>query len=317
MKFLESQFEDYIKENNRTNLHTEIKSLYKDIYKQNNNIIFYGPKGCGKYTQALSYIKHFSPSNLKYSRKMLVDFQKHNYTVKISDIHFEIDMDLLGCHAKMLWNSIYYHILDILISRQNRKGIIVCKNFHTIHSELLDLFYSYMQNMKHRDIDITYILLTEQISFIPENIHSRCVVVPVKRPTKTNYSKCIGKTISKKIDSKNITNIKHLKSENFEIMNSKHNYAKRIIEIIENYHDKSFIEIRNTIYNLFIYGIDVSEILWLTIFDLTKQEKLTNENSKDLCNVLFRFFKYYNNNYRPIYHLESIVYYIVKIIHGL
>ena len=56
MKFLESQFEDYIKENNRTNLHTEIKPLYKDIYKQNNNIIFYGPKGCGKiYTGIIIY----------------------------------------------------------------------------------------------------------------------------------------------------------------------------------------------------------------------------------------------------------------------
>ena len=121
MKFLESQFEDYIKENNRTNLHTEIKPLYKDIYKQNNNIIFYGPKGCGKYTQALSYIKHFSPSNLKYSRKMLVDFQKHNYTVKISDVNFEIEW-ICWVITQMLWNSIYYHILDILISRQNEKN---------------------------------------------------------------------------------------------------------------------------------------------------------------------------------------------------
>ena len=29
------------------------------------------------------------------------------------------------------------------------------------------------------------------------------------------------------------------------------------------------------------------------------------------------FFKYYNNNYRPIYHLENYVLYLVKLIHEL
>ena len=33
------------------------------------------------------------------------------YTIKISDIHFEIDMELLGCNAKILWNDIFKSIL--------------------------------------------------------------------------------------------------------------------------------------------------------------------------------------------------------------
>ena len=37
--------------------------------------------------------------------------KKKQYTFKISDIHFEIDMELLGCNAKVLWNEVYkaYH----------------------------------------------------------------------------------------------------------------------------------------------------------------------------------------------------------------
>ena len=30
-------------------------------------------------------------------------------------------------------------------TKNNKKGIILCKNFHLINSELLEIFYSYMQ----------------------------------------------------------------------------------------------------------------------------------------------------------------------------
>ena len=43
-----------------------------------------------------------------------ITYCKKQYIFNVSDIHFEIDMSLLGCHAKMLFNDIYYHILDIL-----------------------------------------------------------------------------------------------------------------------------------------------------------------------------------------------------------
>jgi hypothetical protein len=320
MKFLESHFEDYIQENKKFDLHKELTNIYTDMSKnleQQNNIIFYGPKGCGKYTQALSYIKTYSPSNLKYERKMNVDFQKKNYTVKISDIHFEIDMDLLGCHAKLLWNSIYYHIIDILNSRQHRNGIILCKNFQMIHSELLDIFYSYMQTLNHKNINLTYIILTEQVSFIPNNILKRSITIPVKRPTKNSYSKCTGKILPKNIEVKNICNIKILKAQTYEIMNSKDNYANQLIDIIEKYQEKQFIDIRNTIYNFFIYGIDISESLWMVIDYFIKKKKLNKDNIDSILCRLYIFFKYYNNNYRPIYHLESIIYYLINIIHEL
>jgi hypothetical protein len=320
MKFLESHFEDYIVEQNKYNLHKELVNIYNDLpdtLENHNNLILYGPKGCGKYTQALTYIQKFSPTNLKYERRMFVDFQKKNYTIKISDVHFEIDMDLLGCHAKLLWNTIYYHILDILNSRQERHGIILCKNFHTIHSELLDIFYSYMQTLKHKNIDLTYIILTEQTSFIPDNILNRSIIVPVKRATKEAYGKCIGKVIPKTIILSKINNIKNLKTRNYDIMKSPDNYSKRLINIIENYKTLQFIEIRNTIYNLLIYGIDVPACLWLVVVHFIKNKKLTGDNINLFLEKLYSFFKYYNNNYRPIYHLESIIYYLINIVHEL
>ena len=114
-----------------------------------------------------------------------------------------------------------------------------------------------------------------------------------------------------------INNIKNLKAQTYGIMNSRKNYANQLIDIIENYQDKQFIDIRNTIYNFFIYGIDISESLWMVINHFVKEKKLNKENIDFILSRLYIFFKYYNNNYRPIYHLESIIYYLIKIIHEL
>jgi len=174
-----------------------------------------------------------------------------------------------------------------------------------------------MQTLKHKNIDLTYIILTEQTSFIPDNILNRSIIVPVKRATKEAYGKCIGKVIPKTIILSKINNIKNLKTRNYDIMKSPDNYSKRLINIIENYKTLQFIEIRNTIYNLLIYGIDVPACLWLVVVHFIKNKKLTGDNINLFLEKLYSFFKYYNNNYRPIYHLESIIYYLINIVHEL
>ena len=135
MKFLDSHFDDYIQSSNKISLHPSLKktvSLFPPNISDLRNLVFYGPSGVGKYTQVLNTIKRYSHSELKYEKKLTVIYNKINYYFKISDIHFEIDMALLGCNSKLLWNDIYINIIDVLSSRINKNGIIVCKNFHKI-----------------------------------------------------------------------------------------------------------------------------------------------------------------------------------------
>ena len=117
---------------------TGTTSVCPDKITDLNNMIFYGPSGTGKYSQVLYSIQKYSPTNLKYERKININLQKKtHYSFQISDIHFEIDMSLLGCNARIVWNEIYHHILDILSTRTGHSGIIVCKNFHNIHAYIL------------------------------------------------------------------------------------------------------------------------------------------------------------------------------------
>jgi len=149
MKFLETHFENYINEVSKTNLHPKLEKCYSQFpntLEKLGNLIYYGPSGVGKYSQMLYSIKKYSPTNLKYEKKISLMYEKKQYYFKISDIHYEIDMSLLGCISRLLWHDIYQQIVDILSTKNNKTGIIVCKNFHCIHSELLENFYSYMQD---------------------------------------------------------------------------------------------------------------------------------------------------------------------------
>jgi hypothetical protein len=282
------------------------------------NIVLYGPQGIGKYTQMLHFIQKYSPSDLKYEKKFSITFQKkHTFFFKISDIHYEIDMSLLGCNARTLWNEFFNHIIDIINTKQNKVGFIVCKYFHEIHSELLEVFYNYMQKFESTNT-IRFIFITEHVSFIPDNILNTCDIISYRRPTKKSYNSCIFPSkVDSNIKTKDITNIKNIKTNVTQLMNPVHNICDKIIALICNIDTLNFLELREHLYSLLVFHLNISECLWYILQTLYDKNKITYEQLFDLNLHIHKFFKYYNNNYRPIFHLERIVLNISSIVNGL
>ena len=315
MKFLETTFEEYIISCNNENLHNDIEKnfeKYPDELYNINNMIFYGPPGTGKYSQVLSFISKYSPSNLKYEKKICVNFNKSPYYYKISDIHIEIDMSLLGCNAKLLWHEIFINILDIINTNPTKYKIIVCKNFHEINNELLDIFYSYMQQSEKNKLK--FIIISQQISFIPDTITSSCEVINICKPSNNKYSKITkNKNINK---NEEINNIKAI-SKKISQINKHKVICDSILYDIYNLDTINFTKIRDKIYNLFIYDVNIFDALWYIVNDLLVNDKLNDENITDVLIKMYSFFKYYNNNYRPIYHVENIIFYLIKNIYNL
>ena len=318
MKFFESHFDEYINEVCKINLHPKLEKFYSRFPNKLNklgNIIFYGPSGVGKYSQMLYSIKKFSPSELKYEKKISLTYDKKQYFFKISDIHYEIDMSLLGCNSKLLWHDIYQLIIDILSAKNNKIGIIVCKNFHTIHSELLDNFYSYMQDNNSSLIKIKYILLTEEISFIPDAILNCCETINISRPTKIAYSKCSKQKILSDFKIENIINIKYLHAGTYELMYPYKIICDKIIKEITEVNELKFLKFRDLLYDVFIYGLDITDCVWYILTNLIQKKKIGEKKSEILLKT-YIFLKHYNNNYRPIYHLENYLFYLTSIING-
>jgi hypothetical protein len=319
MKFLETHFEEYINSVEENNLHQKMENIYSRLPEniQNfPNLIFYGPAGIGKYSQMLYSIKKYSPSNLKYEKKMYVMYEKKQYFFKISDIHYEIDMSLLGCNSKNLWNEIYQQILDILSMKPSKTGIIVCREFHNIYSELLDNFYSYIQENNNLSVNIKFILLTEQLSFIPDNILNCCETIHLSRPSKTNYNKCLkNNKISNDMNLCDISNIKDLKVGIISLMVPHKIICNKIYDEMINVEQLKFLKFRDILYDIFIYNLNICECIWYILFRLIKENKIKKNKISVVLVKTFIFLRYYNNNYRPIYHLESYLFNLITYIH--
>jgi hypothetical protein len=358
MKFFETHFNEYVKKVEEFSLHPIIKKTihtFPDDIQSLPSIIMYGPSGVGKYSHALYMISRYSPSHLKYEKRIAVAYNKDTFFIKISDCHFEVDMSLLGCNSKHLWNEIYNQIQDIVSSRSNTTAIVMCKNFHRIHSELLETFYSYMSD------NLTFLILSEHVSFLPDNILHRCKLIPFKRPTATMYNKCLfptattvsggGAGINKKIGKhmasasegksapslshtidiiketpirltgkyslETITNIKALKSNMNELTDPHDTICNSIVEIILSPQAQLKYEIlRERLYDLLTYDINIQECVWFILRRLIINGSLLPEMMDDIMIQIYTFFQYFNNNYRPIYHLENFVLLLVCTIHG-
>ena len=359
MKFFETHFNEYVKKVEEYSLHPIIKktmTTFPADIQSLPSMIMYGPSGVGKYSHALYMISRYSPSHLKYEKRIAVAYNKDTFFIKISDCHFEVDMSLLGCNSKHLWNEIYNQIQDIVSSRSNTTAFVMCKNFHRIHSELLETFYSYMSD------NLKFVILSEHVSFLPDNILHRCKLIPFKRPTATMYNKCIfpsstvgssaakkgGKQsasasasasaslalspslsptidiiketptrLTSKFQLETITNIKALKSNMTDLTEPHENICNCIVDIILSPQAQlKYDALRERLYDLLTYDINIQECVWFILRRLITNGSLLPEMMDDIMIQIYTFFQYFNNNYRPIYHLENFVLLLVCKIHG-
>ena len=315
--------------NNETNETNETNEKFT-------NYIFYGPPCSYKYKSVLKLLQYFSPSGLKYEKKLYISANKAEFYIKISDIHYEIDIENFIYNSKSLWNDIYNIIYNSVASSDLKKGYIVLRNFDKINCDLLDLLYHYMQKELFSSILIRFIIITECISFIPDKIINISKILYFSKLTKKNIyaisnksnklflkSNCMKEKTTTSINnsydsiihkvnnpniysvldiSKNITYIEHHKSicDTFIAM-----------LIAKNYNIKN---IRTILYDILIYNLNIQECFFYIIQNLILQKLIKNTSICDLIVHSFIFFKNYNNNYRPIFHLESFTLYLIELI---
>ena len=89
MKYYETSYEDYIQSVEKYNLHPYIEKHFSSM-KELCNIIFYGASGIGKYSQVLNFLKSYSPSNLKYDKRITISTEKQNWTT-LPEFYRQID----------------------------------------------------------------------------------------------------------------------------------------------------------------------------------------------------------------------------------
>ena len=284
---LEFSFHDVIKEYSVTEL-PKIESFPTNI-NDLNYIILYGPYKSNKYKYALSIINKYSKKQLKYQKKCYITINNKEYIFKISDIHIEINMEHFQYSSKNLWEELITQIENIAFSNNNETFIILCKNFHKISKLYLDDIYTQIKHniFRNKTNIFKYLILTESLSMIPYNIIN----------------------ISTVISSKSILTLSTFNKIEYE---TKH--INILLSIIRT--KKLEIPIlRNALYDILSYNLDVAKCFQIIIENLVLEYKLDDETINNIYINYFKYISLYNDNYRPIFHLERIILYFMTIIH--
>jgi hypothetical protein len=115
-----------------------------------------------------------------------------------------------------------------------------------------------------------------------------------------------------------ITNLKELYSlDNAEGGDLFNTLCDTLINDIINFKNNSdYISFREHIYDILTYDINVCECIFYVIETLVTSGHLISNKCSKVLPVIHDQLVYYNNNYRPIYHLEVIFYEIITSIHG-
>lgn len=235
------------------------------------NIIIFGSENSNKETIAYDIIKQYSPSQLKYKRKIETT-SGDNYNM--SDIHFEIDFELLGTNESTLWVEFINHILDI-VETKTTNIIILCKNIHMMKDELLQIMYTFM-----RTKNIYFIFTTNHISYLPVTLKCKCKIITATQ-FDTDYSTQY-------------------------IM-----YCDLLIDFIMQ-HNSDLSLLRELLYNLLTYNCDIHTCFYYIFSTLINKKYIRNIDIKPIMKETLFILNKYNSNYRPIYHLESFIVYLIS-----
>jgi hypothetical protein len=308
------RFEEYFKE---PELHPpELVDYVQQL--ELSNAIFYGSPGVGKYSLILKYIRRFSDSRLKYSRKLTITYDTKTYQFQMSDVHYEIDMAIFTYNSKLLWHEIYQQLRDA-ITATGKRGIILCKNFHEINNELLENFYNYMQHPL-----ITFVLMTEHVSFISDNILQSSHMVYVPRPSKEQYARINVAPMQPSHQSNPSTtssatrevtqNISDMINIKCPTMTASYvPMCDQLIHYMEDQGNFDYFTFRNYIYTLLVYNMDVYGSMWYIMRYFIQTHGYTVETIGEITEHLLKFLHLYNNNHHNIYHIEYFLCYLTNV----
>ena len=148
-------------------------------------------------------------------------------------------------------------------------------------------------------INLKFILITENYSFIPDNIINRSKTIKLAIPCKSVYKKSFKYELKSNQKVSDIINLKNIEKNGFRLKSNKINLdfnkydklrnklLKQVIEI----KNIDFLEFREIIYDLLIYDLSVDAILYLIISDLINL-KLDEKKISNYCFIYMIFLSY-------------------------
>jgi hypothetical protein len=186
-----------------------------------------------------------------------------------------------------------------------------------------------MQKELFSTLNIKYIIITECVSFIPmkilnickilnfaklnkKNIHALCNKSNKQYFKKLNLSSKDAEYIYNKVNNPNIFTYLDI-SNNMKYIIQHSAICDTYINLICN-NNYNITNIRTLLYDILINHLNSHECFFYIIQSLIINKLINCNKIGDLIFNSIFFLKNYNNNYRPIFHLESFTLYLIELI---
>ena len=78
------------------------------------------------------------------------------------------------------------------------------------------------------------------------------------------------------------------------------NICNQIVETIVDYDNIKFLELRENLYDICIFDLNIYNCINYILKELIDKNKIDGEKMNKILLYLYDFFKLYKNNYRPI-----------------
>jgi hypothetical protein len=125
------------------------------------------------------------------------------------------------------------------------------------------------------------------------------------RPSIETYKSCLNVPIPSILH--NIKNVIHQQEEISPHASISLKLKEAIITL-----DFTMSDLREDLYNILIFNLGIEKICFYLLTNIG-----TQENKKEMIQETVLFLQLFNNNYRPIYHLEKYIYTLITIVHKL
>ena len=258
------------------------------------DLIVYGTDGSNKEEAVGAFLESASPSSLKYERKLVCETPKSRFFVRVSDIHYSLDLNLLGPAGLVMWNCIVDQIRGSIAASGKREGLVVCYSVEGYSAEVLNAVGQCIGDLMGRTVRIFFWFITSSMCCLPRRIAECCAVHRVPQ----------GLVVQKSWET--------LSSENM---------AKNIFSEIEKGDSLEIGRLRETLYSNEIVLLTIHNIVWPLLRMVVDERAVRGRNMTvrelyKLTKLCLSCCNGYEGSYRPIFHLERLALELSKAVDG-
>tara|TARA_B100001057_G_scaffold496581_1_gene598431 strand:+ start:149 stop:1177 length:1029 start_codon:yes stop_codon:yes gene_type:complete len=294
------------------------------------NCIFYGPYGSGKMVIAKYLInQYFNNDNLVYSsKKIIYNLKEEEIDLQKSIHHYEVDCNNFNLNDKKFIVEFISEISKTNNINNNKIKIIIIKNAENLSYNTQIIISKLIENFSTTS---RFIFISHSLTKLISKLKTHCLLINIKKPSNNNVylllnhialNEKINLECVEEITSKCNLNINSaifmLQQYQFtqEIVNNFNyqTYIKQFINIIMIYKEENIDKLREEIYNLLIYDINIYNLLEIFLIHIYNQKDLNDDNKFKILTAITNYSYIINKGYRQIYHYELLFYTIINIL---